>query len=125
MPQAGATNIAFLNGVGVGQTSPPASTAGYTITWSDSGAYTGMVIKRDPGQGLVWLAYLSLIIGLVLSFYFPRRRFWARYENGRLQLAMLADRYVDAEREFGKLVDDVARRTGAAPERSANLSDWL
>jgi cytochrome c biogenesis protein len=121
--QAGTTNISFLNGVGIGQTSPPASTAGYTITWADSGAYTGMVIKRDPGQGLVWLAYLSLIIGLVLSFYFPRRRLWARYENGRLQLAMLADRYVDAEREFSKLVDDIAHRTGTAPERSANLTE--
>jgi cytochrome c biogenesis protein len=121
--QAGATNIAFLNGLGVGQTSPPASTGGFTITWSNAGAYTGMVIKRDPGQGLVWLAYLSLITGLVLSFYFPRRRFWARYENGRLQLAMLADRYVDAEREFGRLVDDIANRTGATAERSANLAE--
>jgi cytochrome c biogenesis protein len=115
----GASNIAFLNGVGVGQTSPPASTAGYTITWSGAGAYTGMVIKRDPGQGLVWLAYLSLITGLVLSFYFPRRRFWARFEGGRLQLAMLADRYVDAEREFGKIIDDISSRTGLVAERSA------
>jgi len=71
------------------------------------------------GQGLVWLAYLSLITGLVLTFYFPRRRFWARYENGKLQLAMLADRYVDAEREFGRLVDDISARTGAVAQRSS------
>lgn len=114
----GATNIAFLNGLGVGQTSPPEATAGYTIKWADSGAYTGMVIKRDPGQGLVWVAYLSLITGLVLSFYFPRRRFWARYEGGRLQLALLADRYVDAEREFGKLIEDISARTGLRAERA-------
>ena len=112
--QAGQTNIAFLNGLGLGQTSPPAASSGYTITWSDAGAYTGMVIKRDPGQGLVWVAYLSLITGLVLSFYFPRRRFWARYENGKLQMAMLADRYVDAEREFDHLVGTISKRTGAA-----------
>ncbi len=112
--QAGATSIAFLNGVGIGQTSPPAATSGYTITWHSAGAYTGMVIKRDPGQGLVWIAYLSLITGLVLSFYFPRRRFWARYENGKLQLAMLADRYVDAEREFEHLVETITKRTGGA-----------
>ena len=78
-----------------------------------------MVIKRDPGQGLVWLAYLSLITGLVLTFYFPRRRFWARYENGKLQLAMLADRYVDAEREFGKLIDDLAGRLGREADRGS------
>jgi cytochrome c biogenesis protein len=109
---AGQTDIAFLNGLGLGQTSPPQTTAGYTITWSNAGAYTGMVIKRDPGQGLVWVAYLSLITGLVLTFYFPRRRFWARYENGKLQVAMLADRYVDAEREFGKLVESMSGRIG-------------
>jgi cytochrome c biogenesis protein len=115
------TSIEFLNGLGIGQTSPPASTAGYTIKWSDTGAYSGLVIKRDPGQGLVWLAYGSLITGLILTFYFPRRRFWARYENGSLKMALLADRYVDAEREFDKLVDSMGSRLGATPERSANL----
>jgi cytochrome c biogenesis protein len=120
---AGQTDIAFLNGLGLGQTSPPDATAGYTITWSDAGAYTGMVIKRDPGQGLVWVAYLSLITGLVLSFYFPRRRFWARFEDGKLQMAMLADRYVDTEREFERLVATIGKRTDAtrvaAPEVSS------
>ncbi len=115
--QTGSTNIAFLNGLGVGESSPPEATAGYTIAWSDAGAYSGMVIKRDPGQGLVWVAYLSLITGLVLSFYFPRRRFWGRYEDGKLQLAMLADRYVDAEREFDNLVGAIAKRTGAPVTR--------
>jgi cytochrome c biogenesis protein len=117
--QPDGSNIAFLNGLGVGGTSDPVATAGYTVTWSGAGAYTGMVIKRDPGQGLVWVAYLSLITGLVLTFYFPRRRLWARYSQGTLQLALLADRYVDAEREFAKLVDDVAHRVGRPAERGA------
>lgn len=110
----GKSTVAFLNGIGVGQTSPPANTAGYTITWSEASAYTGMVIKRDPGQGFVWLAYLSLITGLVLTFYFPRRRFWARFENGKLQLAMLADRYVDTDREFERITEQIGAKTGAA-----------
>jgi cytochrome c biogenesis protein ResB len=42
-----------------------------------------MVIKRDPGAGLIWIAYLSLISGLVLTFYFPRRRVWARLSGDR------------------------------------------
>lgn len=113
---AGASNIEFLNALAVGGTSDPTATAGYAVTWSGTGAYTGMVIKRDPGQGLVWLAYLSLITGLVLSFYFPRRRFWARYADGTLQLALLADRYVDADREFESLVEAIATRTGRMPQ---------
>ena len=64
--------------MGLGGTTEPGTTAGYSITWDAAGAYTGMVIKKDPGQPLIWIAYLSLIMGLMLTFYFPRRRVWAR-----------------------------------------------
>ena len=81
--------------------------------------------QAGPGQGLVWVAYLSLITGLVLSFYFPRRRFWARFENGKLQVAMLADRYVDTEREFDHLVESIGkshRRPAHAGARGCELA---
>jgi cytochrome c biogenesis protein ResB len=76
-----------------------------------------MVIKKDPGQNLIWLAYLSLISGLVLTFYFPRRRVWARQHGDHLEVAMLADRYVDVEREFDQLLDDTSVRLNGRPER--------
>ena len=115
--QPGGGNIAFLRALGLGSTSEPGTTAGYAVTWNAAAAYTGMVIKRDPGQGLIWLAYLSLITGLALTFYFPRRRVWARLTGGRLELAMVADRYVDAEREFGALLDDLSARLRNRPDR--------
>ena len=71
-----------------------------------------MVIKNDPGQDFIWVAFLSLISGLLLTFYFPRRRVWARFDEDRVQLAMLAERYVDAPREFGNLLDDLSIRSG-------------
>ena len=71
-----------------------------------------MVIRSDPGQPLIWLAFGLLIVGLVLTFYFPRRRAWARIEGDRIGLAFLADRYVDKDREFGQLRDEVQHRTG-------------
>ncbi len=52
-------NIAFLRALGLGATSEPGTTAGYAVSWTAAAAYTGMVIKRDPGQGLIWLAYLA------------------------------------------------------------------
>ena len=116
-PVEGQGNIAFLRAMGLGDTTEPGTTAGYSITWKSAGAYTGMVIKKDPGAPLIWIAYGSLILGLALTFYFPRRRVWGRFENGRLELAMLADRYVDAEREFGRLLDDLSARFGNRPER--------
>jgi cytochrome c biogenesis protein len=72
-----------------------------------------VIAKQDPGQGLVWLAFLCLIVGLVISFYLPRRRVWARISpDGSTALVWSSDRYVDAEREFGALLDDlVAHRS--------------
>jgi cytochrome c biogenesis protein len=115
--QPGGGNICFLRVLGLGATSEPGTTCGYTVGWKSAGAYTGMVIKRDPGQGFIWIAYLSLITGLALSFYFPRRRIWARLHGDHLELAMLAERYVDTEREFGRLLDDMAARLRNRPER--------
>jgi cytochrome c biogenesis protein len=114
--------IEYIVGLGLGRTTDPASTGGYSISWQQAGAYTGMVVKRDPGQGLIWLAFLSLITGLVLTFYFPRRRVWARFEGGRLDLALAAERYVNAEREFGELLDDLSVRLGRRPARSPGRS---
>ena len=85
----------------------PPSTGGYTVTWKGTSAWTGIVVKDDPGETVIWLAFLFLISGLVLTFYFPRRRVWARFSDGRLQIAMLADRYVDVRREFAAVVEAV------------------
>ncbi len=112
----GAARTVFLAALGLGGTTAPEATAGYRITWTKAGSFTGMVVKNDPGQGLIWLAFLALISGLVLTFYFPRRRVWARLAAGRLELAMAGDRYVNVPREFGQLLDDVAARTGRRPE---------
>jgi len=111
--------VLFGEGLAAGDTTDPASTLGYRITWTQTGAWTGMVVKNDPGQNVIWLAFLFLISGLVLTFYFPRRRVWARLEGGRLQLAMLADRYVDVHREFEALVAEIEKRTRATAPGSS------
>lgn len=76
-----------------------------------------LIAKNDPGQGFVWTAFVLLIIGLAITFYLPRRRIWARLDPaGELRLVARSDRYVDVEREFGRLLDDlVARRTATFP----------
>ena len=112
----GGVRPVFADQVGLGGSTDPRTTGGYQVTWTDAGAFTGLVIKKDPGQPFIWLAFLSLISGIVLSFYFPRRRVWLRRVGRRLEVAMLADRYVDLQREFGALLDDLARVTGRSPE---------
>ena len=83
---------------------------GISVALADFGEYTLVIAKRDPGQGIVWAAFLSLIAGITITFYRPRRRIWARLTtDGRLGLVFRADRYVDVEREFGALLDDLVR----------------
>ena len=78
--------------------------------------YTLLIAKKDPGQGIVWVAFASLITGIVISFWLPRRRVWGRLDaDGRLALVMRADRYVDAGREFGRLLDDLVAARRASP----------
>ena len=86
---------------------------GISIGLADFGEYTLLIAKRDPGQGIVWAAFLCLIAGITITFYRPRRRVWARRTaDGRLGVVFRADRYVDVEREFRALLDDLvaARR---------------
>jgi cytochrome c biogenesis protein len=101
--------------LGLGATTDPAATGGWTITWVRAGAWTGLVVKNDPGEWLIWVAFLSLITGLSITFYLPRRRIWARLEGGRASFAMLADRYVDVPRELRVVLEEVAIRGGTRP----------
>jgi cytochrome c biogenesis protein len=102
----------------------PGETAGspdldFSVTLRSVGAYSLLIAKQDPGQGIVWLAFASLLTGLLITFYLPRRRVWARVTpDGELRLVGRADRYVDFEREFGRLLDDlVGRRTAPRAAR--------
>jgi cytochrome c biogenesis protein len=81
------------------------------------GEYTLLIAKKDPGQGFVWTAFGLLITGLAITFYLPRRRIWARISpSGDVAIVNRSDRYVDVEREFGRLLDDLVavRRPRAA-----------
>ena len=86
---------------------------GISVELAGFGEYTLLIAKRDPGQGLVWLAFGLLIAGITITFYLPRRRVWTRLSpDGRLGIVWRSDRYIDVEREFGRLLDQLvaARR---------------
>ena len=91
----------------------PARGTDFSVGVLGFGEYTLLIAKKDPGQGIVWTAFGLLITGLVITFYLPRRRIWARLSpSGDLAIVNRSDRYVDVEREFGRLLDDLvaARR---------------
>ncbi len=106
-PSGGNTQTVFLQSLAVGQTSDPAVTGGYSVRWDSTTAFSGLVIRKDPGEMFVWIAFILMVAGLVLTFYFPRRRIWIRLLPDRAQVAMLADRYVDVPRELRGLLRDL------------------
>ena len=83
--------------------------------------YTLLIAKRDPGALIIWLAFATLLLGLAITFYLPRRRVWARIRrDGRLDIVGRSDRQVDFDREFGSLVDAlVGLRAAPAPSGPA------
>ena len=92
-----------------------------TLTLKGFSDYTLLIAKRDPGAPIIWLAFATLLLGLAITFYLPRRRGWARLRpDGRLDLVGRSDRQVDFDREFGGLVDAlVAARAGTAAPGAA------
>jgi len=94
-------------------TASPADGTDFSVGVRSFGEYTLLIAKKDPGQGFVWTAFALLISGIAITFYLPRRRIWTRLSrSGELAIVNRSDRYVDVEREFGRLLDDlVAART--------------
>jgi cytochrome c biogenesis protein len=82
--------------------------------------YALIIAKKDPGQGIVWAAFAFLIAGIGITFYLPRRRIWAKLTPaGALAIVARSDRYVDVEREFGRLLDDLVARRRPVPAEGA------
>jgi len=115
----GTDNVQGLQPVALAQgeaTVPPGTD--FSVELRGFSDYTLLIAKRDPGQGIVWAAFLFLIAGIVITFWMPRRRVWGRLDaDGRLAMVVRADRYVDVTREFGRVLADLvaARRAGTAP----------
>ncbi len=79
-----------------------------------------LIVKSDPGLPFVWAAFGLLIAGLLISFHMPRRRIWARLgRDGSVALVARSDRYVDQDREFGRLIDDVVAARAGVPAGTA------
>ena len=94
----------------------PVTTAGLEFTFVRERQYTGLIVARDPGGPLVWLGAVLLVLGVMLVFFFPARRIWARISSAasgsRIQVAALASHDVTFETAFRSLIDDVALATG-------------
>ncbi|MGH2585848.1 MAG: cytochrome c biogenesis protein ResB [Dehalococcoidia bacterium] len=84
----------------------------YEYTFVGRREYTGVLVKRDPGSWLIWVATSLLLLGTMLTFYVPRRRLWAKVTPEQTYLAGIAERSAHLGEELAKLGDEM-RQTAA------------
>lgn len=54
---------------------------------------SGLQMTRSPGQGLVYLGSVLLVLGTVFMFYVREKRAWLLYEDGGVRFAMSSGRH--------------------------------
>ena len=54
--------------------------------------FAGIEVRKDPGVNLIWVGAGLLLAGLLVTFYVPRLRLWARVRGNETVLASLAER---------------------------------
>ncbi len=80
---------------------------------------SGLQMTRAPGQDLVYLGSLLLVLGIFAMFYIKERRAWVLVKNGTAVFAYSTTRKtVDFEQEFAKHSADITTLAGA-PDRVA------
>ena len=55
-------------------------------------AFAGIEVRRDPGTTFIWVATGLLLGGLLVTFYLPRLRLWARVRGDEVVIAGLEER---------------------------------
>lgn len=86
----------------------------FEYTFTGRREFTGVLVRRDPGSWIIWVATALLVGGLMVTFYAPRRRLWLRIRPDRTVVAGLGDRTGDLREELeqlGRALEQGPRRT--------------
>lgn len=84
---------------------------GLEYTFLGQREFSGINVKRDRSDYLIWIGAALTVVGLMITFWVPRRRLWARISGGNAQLAGQAPRHAKYARELS----GIAREAGARP----------
>ncbi len=73
--------------------------------------FSGLNVRRDRSDYMIWVGAALTVLGLMITFWVPRRRLWAKISSGGLQLAGQAPRHA----KFGRELRRLAISAGAEP----------
>lgn len=83
---------------------------GLNFTFEREQQFTGMIVKRDPGAGVVWLGCALLVIGTCATMFFRHHRIWIRVtgtDSGSLVQLASPDRQ---DTTFSRRFDEIGAR---------------
>jgi cytochrome c biogenesis protein ResB len=93
----------------------PVEIEGKVYTFEGRKEFAGIEVRRDPGVNFIWVAAGLLLAGLMVTFYVPRLRLWARVRGDEAVLAGLAEK-------SGSFQDE-AHRLAAALDTEVQSTD--
>ena len=70
----------------------PVRIAGREYVFEGRRAFAGIEVRRDPGANYIWAGVGLLLAGLLVTFYVPRLRLWARVRPDETVIAAPAER---------------------------------
>jgi cytochrome c biogenesis protein len=82
---------------------------GLQYTFDGQHEFAGIEARRDRSDSLVWIGAAAIVLGLMITFWVPRRRLWAKISGGRTAIAGQAPSHANFTRELQHL----AREAGA------------
>ena len=75
----------------------------YEYTFVGQREFSGIDVRRDRSDYLVWIGAAAIVIGLMITFWVPRRRLWAKITRGGASLAGQAAGQADYASEMRRL----------------------
>ena len=89
---------------------------GYEYAFLGQREFAGIQVKRDRSDYLVWAGAGLIFLGLMVTFWVPRRRLWAKIAPGRTLLAGQAANHANYTRELRRLSREAGGQLPAGSE---------
>ncbi len=80
---------------------------GLTFTFERERQYTGLTLRKDPGEIWMWIGSALLIIGMSVTFLLQYRRLWVDIGDEAVRFGSVSRLDVSFERVFSRIVEDV------------------
>ncbi len=87
----------------------PVTVGGREYTFLGKREFAGITVRRDPGSTLIWFATGTFLLGLILTFYTPRRRLWGKIAAGQASFRGLGGQRKRVEKEIREVAAKASR----------------